>query len=258
MLTPIPIERISPISLEDFYQQYVYASKPVIISNLVSDWPAMQKWDLDYLSRDFGEVSVGYVNLVNNHCDLSLKNGSKLENISIKESAQQIAAGKTNGGVAIASPIDVFPEHFHNDYTAPMYCAGRSFLRSRIFIGPAGIITSLHQDLPENLYVMVSGKKRITLFPPASPVYRHSPFSKLPNHALTDPENPDYSRYPKFKHAQPYLAEVSAGDTLFIPSFWWHHLRNSESSIAVNFWWSQGWKLPIAWTAAMYKKIRGF
>jgi hypothetical protein len=77
----------------------------------------------------------------------------------------------------------------------------------------------------------------------------------MPNHAHVDPEKPDYERCPKFRDAQPYVVELVAGETLFIPSLWWHHLRNLEPSMALNFWWSTGWKLPIAWAMAMTKKV---
>jgi hypothetical protein len=93
---------------------------------------------------------------------------------------------------------------------------------------------------------MVKGKKRITLFAPGSGVYPNSRLSKLPNHAQFDPENPDYVRFPKAKNIQPYIADLKGGESLFIPSFWWHHFHNIEPSIAVNFWWGQGWKLSIA------------
>lgn len=258
MLPPIPISFIDPVSKDNFYRQYVHKSCPVVVRGLADSWPASRKWDFSYLQSQYGEVAPGSVRLTHQQCDFNLENGSKLSPLSLYRTIQDIEQGKTHEGHAVASPVDVFPPSFQQEYSPPDYCADGAFLRSRVFMGPAGIVTSLHQDLPENLYVMVRGRKRITLFPPESPVYRHSFWSKLPNHARTDPEHPDYHQFPKFRYAQPYIAEVAAGDTLFIPSFWWHHLRNMEASIAINFWWSYGMKLPLAWTAAMYKKVRGF
>jgi hypothetical protein len=256
MQSPILIERIDPPSISSFYEEYVHKSKPVVIKGLAEDWPAMQKWGLGYFAQNFATVDAGVIKIKGVECDLNTYQGSKLGNEPIGKTIDLIAKGVLDGGAVIAAPVDDFPAELQLDYRAPIYCKDGAFLRSRVFIGPPGTVTSLHQDLPENLYVMVKGKKKITLFPPQSPVYPNSRFSKLPNHAQVDVNKPDYDAFPKFAYAQPYVVELTAGETLFIPSFWWHHLQNGETSMAVNFWWSYGWKLPIAWAAAMYKKWR--
>ncbi|CAM6004744.1 unnamed protein product [Sphagnum balticum] len=256
MLSPIAIDRISPPSFEDFQHNYLKANRPIVITGLVNQWPALKNWDFEYFSKNFGDVKAGAFSLIGGECDLNTERGSKLESVSVAESISSITEGRLDNGWAIATPVSIFPTKFQKDYYPPPYCADGKFLRSMTFLGPKGTITSLHHDLPENLYVMVKGKKRIMLFAPSSPVYPNSPFSKLPNHSKIDAEAPDYERFPRVKNAQPYYVDLVAGETLFIPSLWWHHLRNLEPSIAVNFWWAQGWKLPIAWAAATYKRLR--
>ena len=252
MLTPIAIKRITPCSKEEFFQTYVRANQPVVITGLVDNWAAMQSWNFDYFADHFGDVSASIGKYKNG---LGYYNGAQ-DDRPVSECITSIKSGILTEGCVIISPISVFPDSIKNDYAAPAYCKDGKYLRSNISIGPRGFITPLHQDLPENLYVMVKGKKRITLFAPLDNVYPNSRLSNLPNHSQIDAEKPDYSKYPKTINAQPYIVDLCAGETLFIPSFWWHHLRNLEPSIALNFWWSQGWKLPIAWAAAIYKKYR--
>jgi hypothetical protein len=257
MRAPVAIKRIKPVSIKEFNENYVGANSPVVISGLVDEWPAFERWDFGYFAQNFGDVNAGVIRIKQGECDYNTHRGSAMENTRVSEAIDSIEKGQLDNGWAMITPVDAFPEKLQKDYSTPVYCANGKFLRSRVFVGPKGTITSLHQDLPENLYVIVKGKKRITLFAPSSSVYPNARFSKLPNHAQIDVEKPDYKRFPHLKEAQPYLVDLSAGETLFIPSFWWHHLRNLEPTIAINFWWSQGWKLPIAWTAAMYKKLRG-
>lgn len=216
----------------------------------------MRLWDIEYFAQNFGDVKAEVYKLKGDKCEVNTEKGSVTEPVPLRDSMASIKDGKLDGGWTVASPIDLFPEVLKKDYYAPKYCANGKFLRSVAFLGPAGAVSPLHQDLPENLYVMIKGRKKITLFSPMAPVYPNSRFSKLPNHAQIDAENPDYQKFPKLRDAQPYVVDLEAGETLFIPSLWWHHLRNLEPSIAMNFWWSQGWKLPIAWAAAMYKKSR--
>ena len=104
--------------------------------------------------------------------------------------------------------------------------------------------------------MVLKGEKTILLFPPSSPVYANSRFSKLPNHAQVDPENPDYIKYPKFREAKGYRINLKAGECLYIPSLWWHYLHTRETTIALSFWWTEGWMTPIARIAAWYKKVR--
>jgi len=249
MMQTIAIERLSlPPDKETFFREYVFKSKPVVIENMVNDWPALKLWSAEYFIKNFPEAKVGMMKLENDNCDLHSYNQYVVKNIS---------SSVSDSKWAIASPIDFFPEQLSNDYSVPEYCDGGSFLRSRIFMAPTGSVTALHRDLPENIYVMVNGHKKILLFPPELDLYPNSVFSKHPNFSQADPENPDEIKFHNLKNAQAYTVELKSGETLFIPSLWWHHLRNIEESVAINFWWSRGWKIPVTWAAVMFKKIVG-
>lgn len=230
--------------------------RPFVSTQIVPHWPAFNKWSLSYFTYHFGSVQTGNIPVINGACDFNTETGSRLAYQTLQQALDNIRLGNVTNGVAVATPADVFPDSLKEDYPMPDMLKNKHFVRDRIFIGATGTVTSLHQDLFHNLYTMVKGTKRITLFAPYSPVYPNSRFSKLPNHARVDPENPDYKQYPNFRHAHPIVIELKAGETLFIPPFWWHHLRNMEESIAVSFWWAEGWTLPLAWMAAKYKKWR--
>jgi hypothetical protein len=32
--------------------------------------------------------------------------------------------------------------------------------------------------------------------------------------------------------------ELHAGEILFMPAFWWHHVVSEGENVAVNFWWN--------------------
>ncbi len=257
MKTPIHIQRIAPPSLNEFVRKYLKVQQPTVIENLTDSWPALKKWSIEYFAAHYGKTEAGTIPVTNGFCDFNTTTGSRLIYQPLEESINSISQGKIDKGYAIATPAEVFPDVLHHDYSPPIYCANGKYLRARIFLGTKGTVTSLHQDLFYNLYTMVKGSKRITLYAPNAPVYPNSRFSKLPNHAQVDPENPDYNKYPNFRDAVAYVVDLKAGETLFIPPFWWHHLHNLEESIAVSFWWAEGWVLPLAWLAAQYKKLRG-
>ena len=47
-----------------------------------------------------------------------------------------------------------------------------------------------------------------------------------------DPLKPDLERYPMYKAARPVTVTVHAGETLYLPSLWYHHVQQSHCCIA--------------------------
>lgn len=76
------------------------------------------------------------------------------------------------------------------------------------------------------------------LFSPAdSPyLYPHED-SLLSNTAQVDPINPDFEKFPEFSKGTMYKCILEAGDMLYIPPKWWHHVIALGKSFSVSFWW---------------------
>ena len=101
-----------------------------------------------------------------------------------------------------------------------------------------------HHDLPDNLACVAVGRRRFTLFPPEQlPNLYIGPLDFTPAGqaiSLVDFHAPDFAKFPRFeealRHAQ--VAELGAGDALFIPSLWWHHIESlAPLNVLVNYWW---------------------
>ena len=45
------IERRHKLSRDEFLREYYSTNRPVIITGMMDDWPAMRKWNLDYFGR---------------------------------------------------------------------------------------------------------------------------------------------------------------------------------------------------------------
>lgn len=54
-----------------------------------------------------------------------------------------------------------------------------------------------------------------------------------------DPLEPDLKRYPAFSSAIQYEFRINEGDMLYLPSLWYHHVRQSHKCIATNLWFDQ-------------------
>ncbi|XP_046400151.1 bifunctional peptidase and (3S)-lysyl hydroxylase Jmjd7-like [Ischnura elegans] len=52
-----------------------------------------------------------------------------------------------------------------------------------------------------------------------------------------DPDKPNFKLYPMYRNGTQVKVRVHEGDVLFLPAHWFHHVKQSHSCIAVNFWY---------------------
>ena len=114
----------------------------------------------------------------------------------------------------------------------------------KIWVGTKSVATC-HYDALDNIACVVAGKRRFTLFPPSQ--FKNLYFGPLeltPGGqaiSLVDFENPDYNKHPRFKEAELVgeVAELEAGDAIYIPSMWMHHVEGLNNfNILINYWWN--------------------
>ncbi|WP_373990126.1 cupin-like domain-containing protein [Duganella sp. BuS-21] len=103
-----------------------------------------------------------------------------------------------------------------------------------------------HYDVPDNLACVAAGRRRFTLFPPEQLKNLYvGPLDFTPagqSVSMVDLAQPDLARFPLFAEALAHAqsATLEAGDALFIPSMWWHHVEGLEAfNMLINYWWRQ-------------------
>lgn len=114
---------------------------------------------------------------------------------------------------------------------------------SSLWVGNRGI-TATHYDLPQNVAVVVNGRRRFTLFPPEQldNLYLGPLDSTLAGQpiSMVHLHEPDFERFPRFRAAldAAMTAVLEPGDALYLPSMWFHNVESLDSlGVLVNFWW---------------------
>lgn len=123
-------------------------------------------------------------------------------------------------------------------------------------------IASCHYDAPNNIACVAVGTRRFTMFPPDQVANLYpGPIELNPGGqviSLVDFTNPDFTRFPRFRDAQNagYSAVLEAGDAIFVPSMWWHHVEGlSPFNTLVNYWWTTAPKYIPSPMSSLYHAI---
>jgi hypothetical protein len=231
----------------------VFASpEPLLLKGLVAGWPAVLNcrdslesawsylarfWSGDPVTVYVGEDDIdGRFFYDESYTGFNFRAGTAPLNQVFQKLAEPEGAAIYVG----STPVDPWLPGFRaeNDIRLPVDDGLASFWlgnRTRI---------SAHFDFPDNVACVVSGKRRFTLFPPEQVANLYvGPIDRTPSGqaiSVVDFRNPDFERYPKFRDAldAAKVFELEAGDAIFIPSMWWHHVESlSAFNLLVNYWW---------------------
>ncbi len=228
-----PIDVVDNITPEQFKQQYWLPEKPVILKDYFKRYPAYVKWSVDYLKEHLGNLNVGVFNEKSSKMDRSFKKAP--EKIKFAEYLDLITSGPTDLRLFLFNPFTHKPD-LREDFDFPDLCPG--FLKAKrfqfMFFGGANSVVRIHQDMDwSNVFLtQLYGRKHVVLFSPeySTLLYRY-PFNV---HSSVNIENPDFHKYPGLKFIKGSEGILEPGDTLFMPSGYWHYIKYLEGGWAVN------------------------
>jgi len=66
-----------------------------------------------------------------------------------------------------------------------------------------------------------------------------------------DPLAPDLTCFPSYGSAASLRVRVQAGDALYLPSLWFHHVRQSHACVAVNYWYDMSFDIKYSYYQAV-------
>lgn len=228
------IERRKTPCAEEFFIRYWATNTPVILTDLVRVWPAFERWCPAYFRDRFGDVEIEYEGGRADDPEYDINYRAHRRVARFSEYLDRIAVASGNDLYLIANnqnlarsglrplfdDLRLPPGYFDEDHLAS---------GSALWLGPAGTVTSLHHDTSNILLCQVVGRKHLRLGAPDDPVLLASArgvYSRI------DPETSGPVQTPG-GIADFYNVELAAGEALFLPVGWWHHVRALEFSISV-------------------------
>lgn len=251
-----PIPEYQSLSAKQFFEEIVPLQRPIVIRDFASHWPLVKAAKntpqefATYLTRFYtgkkASILLGHpdiqgrffynedmtdLNYIKGDERLDLFLGRLLELADRKiypaVSIQNLLLSDILPGLVDENKSEFFPD------TVP-----------RLWVGNQASVCA-HYDGSDNVACVVAGRRRFILFSPdqVANLYPGS-LNFTPAGApvsLVNLHNPDFERYPRFKHAldNAYSAELLPGDAIFIPMLWWHHVDSLEKvNGLMNYWWN--------------------
>jgi len=236
-LLPEAVERRVRLARAEFFRQYYSAGRPVIISGMLDDWPALGKWNIDFLSRQYAEKIVeiqadrntdGQDESNKTRHQIKMRFGDYLDWIRRQDSSNDRYLTAYNS----VHNVHALAELMRDVRGVPEYLDLASRDQGFLWIGPRGTLTPFHHDLTNNLLAQVIGRKRFV-------IASSSEISGMYNHdhcfSAVDGRRVDYDRFPDMRGVRLMELILEPGELLFLPVGWWHFVEGLEFSISLTF-----------------------
>ena len=237
-----PIDIVEDISKEEFREKYLIPRKPVVLRNLAKNWPAYQKWTMEYIKEVVGDVDVPLYD--SSKADPSAPINAATTTMKFGDYIDLINREPTDLRIFFFDPIKQAPKILE-DFIAPKELMG-GFLDKypSMFFGGKGSQTFLHYDidLAHIFHTHFNGRKHVLLFE-----YKWKErLYLLPyaTYALEDYDiaNPDFEKFPALDGIEGIECFLEHGDTLFMPTGWWHYMKYLDGSFSISLRaWDKSW-----------------
>lgn len=222
---------------ERFHEAYWSTNTPVVFTDLVSRWPAMERWTLPALAARFGDATVDVTSGRESDPDYDMNHQRHTTSTTLGVYIERIEALK-------GEPLNDFYMVANNrnlekalgplleDVALPRDLIRTDQLASgaAFWLGPAGTVTPLHHDTSNILFCQVLGRKRYRMVAPTEIRLLEEARAM---YAAVDPEAPDLSRFAWWPEVRVIDEVIAPGEALFIPVGWWHHVRALDVSISL-------------------------
>jgi histone arginine demethylase JMJD6 len=269
------VDRRTNLSHEEFINEYVKKSLPVVLTNAAKDWKAMKKFTPAWFKNNYSHINKNINGVIYNMGDFI--------DMMLTSTAENPAPYPYNFDVE-----KVFPELM--PYFLPEIIYGRidrinhklmprkllqGTVLYEIFLGGKGSsFPFLHYDalFMHTQITQIYGSKDFIMYPPDQTANMY-PFEDNPKFSQVNFLDPDYEKFPLFRDAKPIEFTLHEGETLLFPSGWWHTTKITEPCISLGraqlngYNWDNfindryvNWKKKISYAAApvlVYGKVAG-
>ncbi len=228
-----PIDRVDTISKEDFVKNYFKPQKPVVVSKLTEDWPAYEKWHLNYIREIAGDKIVPVFD--GRPITHEQKVNEPNLHMKMEEYLDIMEKGPSSYRIFLYNIMKEVPQ-LRDDFRWPDI--GLSLVKQlpMLFFGGENSKVFMHFDIDYSdiLHFHFHGKKQCIIFGPEQSKFLYKIPHALISHQAIDFDNPDFEKFPALKHAEGFICDLNHGEMLYMPEGYWHYMKYVTPSFSMS------------------------
>ncbi|KAI8360412.1 hypothetical protein B0O80DRAFT_371117, partial [Mortierella sp. GBAus27b] len=254
----------TPPTYKEFFDQFLEPNLPVIIGpDLTKHWKARQQWVCptsgkpnfkglreqlcqepvqvpvaDCQTKDFTDQKRSTMDL---KAFLDEWEANSLANVGSRMYLKDFHFVRTFPWYHAYDTPEIFRDDWMNEFWTRRGDMDDDY--RFVYCGGNGTFTPFHADVYRSYSwsANICGIKKWTLFPPN----QEHLFSDHLGNTVYDIENVDTASFPDFDKASRFTIYQQPGETLFVPSGWWHQVHNIGDTISINHNWCNGSNLDL-------------
>jgi hypothetical protein len=232
------VEKRSRVPLGEFMEKYVIGSRPVVLTDVARDWPAMQRWSPQDLRARFGHLDVQVQAERSADPNYELNKLEHQRTTRLADFVDRVLAGGTTNDYYLTANNEAlrrpdFAPLLDDIGTLPDFCDRTQLAqRASFWFGPAGTVTPLHHDTLMLCHTQIVGRKRWRFISPLQTPLLYNHFEV---YSPVDIDHPDLDRFPLYAQATVLDVVVEPGETVFLPLGWWHQVSSLDVSLSFSY-----------------------
>ncbi|XP_037033021.1 2-oxoglutarate and iron-dependent oxygenase JMJD4 homolog [Bradysia coprophila] len=264
--SPVQIDKINcnDLTYDVFHQKYMHQNVPLVIESVPQKWKSMQTWiksdgiDFDHLRETLPNHKVPIADCSKQHLNSHEKFEMNLHDFLDYWSTEPNCDNKLwylkDWHLRKGQPSYDFyniPQYFASDWLNEYLHGSEQDDYKFVYMGPKGTWTPFHVDVFQSFSwsTNIFGIKKWILVHPNEERKLLDNLNNLP-FAITE------EMLQKTGCAYICLLQ-KAGDTIFVPSGWYHQVHNIEDTISINHNFFNGCNVLHVWSALQenYQKV---
>lgn len=232
------VEKRSRVSRDEFITRYVRGCRPVVLTDVAHDWPAMRRWSPQDLKQRFGHLQVEIQAERSANQRYEVDKLKHRRQVNLGEFVDRVLAkGHSNDEYLTANNELLrrpeFAPLLEDIGSLPQVCDRAQLAdRSSFWFGPGGTVTPLHHDTLMLFHTQIVGRKRWRFVSPLQTPLLYNHFQVYSDINL---DAVNLMRHPDFVGVKVLDVVVEPGETMFLPLAWWHQVSSLDVSLSFSY-----------------------
>lgn len=208
---------------------FVPGDYPVVLEGVAADWPCVQKWNYAFIQDQYGD----------DEAYLLFPDSNEYVQVTLREAIDRMQNDRSVN-LRFQPLLQRHPEllddldtDFYFDHIPPK----AKNVNYQFFMAKDKSFTPIHTAMQNLFFLQIQGEKEWIVYHPSDTMGMKAKVEGTP-YFFSDFDPVASTHSPGQENLTGHRAILRTGDILYLPSFWWHYVRNLSDCISVGFRWT--------------------